>query len=139
MDYVAVEQLDGDNKYDAGEHGLQVTWRLCASVPLYLSTLFSDLLLDCELNIHLYLFTCRWCLERKRILFLSLDVVLESSDRVAGVDRQGWGRCCASWLPEAEPSPDTCTPPPPPPCPNSIHNSAPYFTGVCARASLSFS
>lgn len=23
-DYVAVEQLDGDNKYDAGEHGLQV-------------------------------------------------------------------------------------------------------------------
>lgn len=23
MDYVAVEQLDGDNKYDAGEHGLQ--------------------------------------------------------------------------------------------------------------------
>lgn len=25
MDYVAVEQLDGDNKYDAGEHGLQVT------------------------------------------------------------------------------------------------------------------
>lgn len=26
VDYVAVEQLDGDNKYDAGEHGLQVTW-----------------------------------------------------------------------------------------------------------------
>lgn len=25
VDYVAVEQLDGDNKYDAGEHGLQVT------------------------------------------------------------------------------------------------------------------
>lgn len=24
VDYVAVEQLDGDNKYDAGEHGLQV-------------------------------------------------------------------------------------------------------------------
>lgn len=24
IDYVAVEQLDGDNKYDAGEHGLQV-------------------------------------------------------------------------------------------------------------------
>lgn len=23
VDYVAVEQLDGDNKYDAGEHGLQ--------------------------------------------------------------------------------------------------------------------
>ncbi|XP_023254734.1 ubiquitin carboxyl-terminal hydrolase 7-like, partial [Seriola lalandi dorsalis] len=23
-DYVATEQLDGDNKYDAGEHGLQV-------------------------------------------------------------------------------------------------------------------
>ena len=23
-DYVAVEQLDGDNKYDAGENGLQV-------------------------------------------------------------------------------------------------------------------
>ena len=71
VDYVAVEQLDGDNKYDAGEHGLQVTWRLCASVPLYLSTLFSHPLLNCELSIHLYLFTCRWCLERKRILFLS--------------------------------------------------------------------
>lgn len=24
-----MEQLDGDNKYDAGEHGLQVTWELC--------------------------------------------------------------------------------------------------------------
>lgn len=24
-DYVATEQLDGDNKYDAGEHGLQVS------------------------------------------------------------------------------------------------------------------
>ena len=23
-DYVTVESLDGDNKYDAGEHGLQV-------------------------------------------------------------------------------------------------------------------
>lgn len=26
-DYVATEQLDGDNKYDAGEHGLQVRSR----------------------------------------------------------------------------------------------------------------
>lgn len=34
VDYVAVEQLDGDNKYDAGEHGLQVTWVFCASVLL---------------------------------------------------------------------------------------------------------
>lgn len=25
-EYVAVEKLDGENKYDAGEHGLQVTW-----------------------------------------------------------------------------------------------------------------
>lgn len=25
-DYVATEQLDGDNKYDAGEHGLQVKY-----------------------------------------------------------------------------------------------------------------
>lgn len=32
VDYVAVEQLDGDNKYDAGEHGLQVTWKLCTRV-----------------------------------------------------------------------------------------------------------
>lgn len=32
VDYVAVEQLDGDNKYDAGEHGLQVIWEFCASV-----------------------------------------------------------------------------------------------------------
>lgn len=32
VDYVAVEQLDGDNKYDAGEHGLQVPWKLCTSV-----------------------------------------------------------------------------------------------------------
>lgn len=40
VDYVAVEQLDGDNKYDAGEHGLQVTWKFCTrlllcSVSLY--------------------------------------------------------------------------------------------------------
>ena len=26
-DYVKVESLDGDNKYDAGEHGLQVSTR----------------------------------------------------------------------------------------------------------------
>lgn len=32
VDYVAVEQLDGDNKYDAGEHGLQVIREFCASV-----------------------------------------------------------------------------------------------------------
>ena len=25
VDYVAVEQLDGDNKYDVGEHDMQVT------------------------------------------------------------------------------------------------------------------
>ena len=24
-DYITVESLDGDNKYDAGEHGLQVS------------------------------------------------------------------------------------------------------------------
>lgn len=30
-DYVATEQLDGDNKYDAGEHGLQVRLdRICS-------------------------------------------------------------------------------------------------------------
>ena len=34
VDYVAVEQLDGDNKYDAGEHGLQVTWEPCAAFPV---------------------------------------------------------------------------------------------------------
>lgn len=27
-DYVATEQLDGDNKYDAGEHGLQVRFHM---------------------------------------------------------------------------------------------------------------
>lgn len=26
-DYVKVESLDGDNKYDAGEHGLQVSMK----------------------------------------------------------------------------------------------------------------
>lgn len=31
-DYVAVEQLDGDNKYDAGEHGLQVHRSLARSL-----------------------------------------------------------------------------------------------------------
>lgn len=30
QDYIKVESLDGENKYDAGEHGLQViiTWTL---------------------------------------------------------------------------------------------------------------
>lgn len=31
-DYVATEQLDGDNKYDAGEHGLQVSRRMSFKV-----------------------------------------------------------------------------------------------------------
>ena len=31
-DYVTVESLDGDNKYDAGDHGLQV---LCVSECIY--------------------------------------------------------------------------------------------------------
>ena len=26
QDYIKVESLDGENKYDAGEHGLQVTY-----------------------------------------------------------------------------------------------------------------
>ena len=30
QDYIKVESLDGENKYDAGEHGLQVTyWITC--------------------------------------------------------------------------------------------------------------
>ena len=28
-DYITVESLDGDNKYDAGEHGLQVGVQTC--------------------------------------------------------------------------------------------------------------
>lgn len=43
VDYVAVEQLDGDNKYDAGEHGLQVTWEPWATFPV---TVFSRPLLQ---------------------------------------------------------------------------------------------
>ena len=32
-DYVSVETLDGENKYDAGDHGLQVnTARICSPV-----------------------------------------------------------------------------------------------------------
>ncbi|KAL4835965.1 hypothetical protein H8958_008956 [Nasalis larvatus] len=36
VDYVAVEQLDGDNKYDAGEHGLQLTG---VTAPVFLQFL----------------------------------------------------------------------------------------------------
>lgn len=45
-DYVAVEQLDGDNKYDAGEHGLQVhisLMRLAIKAPTHQRS-FSSLL-----------------------------------------------------------------------------------------------
>lgn len=52
VDYVAVEQLDGDNKYDAGEHGLQVTWALCTRVLGQRFPLLSGLLLICELTTH---------------------------------------------------------------------------------------
>lgn len=48
VDYVAVEQLDGDNKYDAGEHGLQVTPRQL--VLLWLFTPFPDPRLTCGLK-----------------------------------------------------------------------------------------
>lgn len=34
-DYVATEQLDGDNKYDAGEHGLQVRIHFILIICVY--------------------------------------------------------------------------------------------------------
>lgn len=34
-DYVATEQLDGDNKYDAGEHGLQVRFNCHLVAVIY--------------------------------------------------------------------------------------------------------
>ena len=37
-DYVSVETLDGENKYDAGDHGLQVNTVLLEYVVLYLAT-----------------------------------------------------------------------------------------------------
>lgn len=37
-DYVATEQLDGDNKYDAGEHGLQVRLPNLFHVSVAIST-----------------------------------------------------------------------------------------------------
>ena len=36
-DYVAVETLDGENKYDAGDHGLQVGTCTC-TFTLYIHT-----------------------------------------------------------------------------------------------------
>ena len=51
VDYVAVEQLDGDNKYDAGEHGLQVTWKLGPVSLCMFPTLFSGILFNCELKV----------------------------------------------------------------------------------------
>lgn len=40
-DYVATEQLDGDNKYDAGEHGLQVSILALDQVFLHLFVLMN--------------------------------------------------------------------------------------------------
>ena len=34
-DYICVESLDGDNKYDAGDHGLQVN--VCVTVVFILN------------------------------------------------------------------------------------------------------
>ena len=49
-DYVATEQLDGDNKYDAGEHGLQVRLHTDWILIIYVvcSFLFS-LILFCDI------------------------------------------------------------------------------------------
>ena len=47
-DYIATEVLDGDNKYDAGEHGMQDSEKgvICASFPTVLHLLLMRLQYD---------------------------------------------------------------------------------------------
>lgn len=82
MDYVAVEQLDGDNKYDAGEHGLQVTWELCTAFPI---TVFSHPLLQLWTGKSLVPFYTLFIFRAQKILLLSADTIF-------------WGlRLCSWW------------------------------------------
>ena len=77
MDYVAVEQLDGDNKYDAGEHGLQVTETGLVS-PLVPALRVQTPRFPASWRPAKGLSTRCWCGACGRVVFLSLDETAES-------------------------------------------------------------
>lgn len=81
VDYVAVEQLDGDNKYDAGEHGLQVTPPVLSHSP---SLLCSSAFEICSLKAVLS-GLLRW-----EDLIKEVQCFTGRSSRVIGM-------CCGAW------------------------------------------
>lgn len=76
IDYVAVEQLDGDNKYDAGEHGLQVFFFFKSHFKFYFYVLilpYKAMVAKKHCKTHFRLYQLIW------VIFFSLDKLLLSS------------------------------------------------------------
>lgn len=65
QDYIKVESLDGENKYDAGEHGLQVIitcighlkWLFCHSTMLLSPLIYYSLSFHCSSGKFIYIFS----------------------------------------------------------------------------------